>query len=44
LLQGGWDFSEQIYNYGASLPATQVLSWENPRLVRLVPSTGGVAC
>ncbi|KAL4854991.1 Prolyl 4-hydroxylase 2 [Chlorella vulgaris] len=36
-LTGSWHFTEQVYDYAASLPMTQVLSWDNPRLV-LLPS------
>lgn len=34
-LTGSWHFTEQVYDYAASLPMTQVLSWDNPRLVSL---------
>lgn len=31
--QGGWQLTRPIYDYSASHPAAEVLSWEKPRVV-----------
>lgn len=33
-LQGGWNLTQDIYDYAAALPMSVVHSWEEPRLVR----------
>ena len=32
-MQGGWNFTEDVYNLAAHHPAAKVISWEEPRLV-----------
>ena len=36
-LQGSWEFNQNVYDYSASQPMANVLSWEAPRLVRPQP-------
>jgi hypothetical protein len=32
-MQGSWEFNQNVYDYSASQPMANVLSWEAPRLV-----------